>query len=77
MSTEEAKHHSKKFPLAGYLFLIGTALFTAISYAFGRAVQKDLDPESTIFFWFAGALIFSFITVALLPDQREEVKNLG
>ncbi len=77
MSTEETKHHPKKFPLAGYLFLIGTALFTAISYAFGRAVDRNLDPESTMFFWFAGALIFSFITVGLLPDQREEVKNLG
>lgn len=77
MSTREHTEHSKKFPLAGYLFLIGTALFTAISYAFGRAVQKDLDPESTIFFWFGGALIFSFITVLLVPDQRQEARNIG
>lgn len=77
MSAKEAKHHSKKFPIAGYLFLIGTALFTAISYAFGRAVDRDFDAESTIFFWFGGALIFSFITVLLLPDQRQEVRNIG
>jgi len=77
MSVKEAPEHPKKFPLGGYLFLIGTAFFTAISYAFGRAVDRNLDPESTIFFWFGGALIFSFITVALLPEQREEVRNIG
>jgi drug/metabolite transporter (DMT)-like permease len=77
MSAKAAPDHSKKFPLIGYLFLIGTALFTAISYAFGRAVDRNLDPESTIFFWFGGALIFSFITVAILPEQREEARNIG
>jgi len=69
-------HERKKFPLAGYLFLVGTALFTAISYAFGRAVDRNLDPESTTFFWFFGALIFSVFVVALVPNQREEAKNL-
>lgn len=75
MSTHEA-HHSR-FPIIGYIFLIGTAFFTAISYAFGRAVQRDFDAESAIFFWFGGALIFSFITVLLVPEQRDEAKSLG
>ena len=66
----------KKFPLVGYLFLVGTALFTAISYAFGRAVDRNFDPESTIFFWFFGALIFSVFIVALVPQQRGEAKDL-
>lgn len=72
-----AAHEHRKFPVVGYLFLIGTALFTAVSYAFGRAVDRNLDAESTTFFWFFGALIFSVLVTAVVPDQREEIKNPG
>ncbi len=64
-----------KFPIVGYLFLIGTALFTALSYAFGRAVDTNLDPESTMFFWFFGAFICSIFVVMAIPSQRAEVRK--
>ena len=75
MSANEA-HQTTKFPIIGYIYLVGTALFTAISYAFGRAVDRSFDPESTIFFWFGGALIFSFVTVLFIPEQREEARSI-
>ncbi len=67
----------KKFPLKGYMFLVGTAFFTAISYACGRAVDKDLSPGTTAFFWFFGAFFFSVFVVMMIPSQRVELKNLG
>jgi len=68
--------NKNRFPLAGYLFLVGTAFFTALSYAFGRAVDKGLDPETTVFFWFFGAFICSIFVVMTIPSQRAEVRKL-
>jgi len=65
-----------RFPFSGYLFLIGTAFFTALSYAIGKFLDKDLDPETTTFFWFFGAFVFSLFFSPLIPSQRREFKNL-
>jgi drug/metabolite transporter (DMT)-like permease len=78
----KAKHtstrsNSDRFPLKGYLFLVGTALFTAFSYTFGRAVNRDIHVESIVFYWFFGAFICAFIVLAIVPSQRKETKNLG
>ncbi|MGI9554154.1 MAG: DMT family transporter [Thermodesulfobacteriota bacterium] len=66
----------ERLPFSGYLFLIGTAFFTAVSYAIGKSLDKDLDPETTTFFWFFGAFVFSLIISPLIPSQRREFRNL-
>jgi len=73
---EKATDNKNRFPIVGYLFLVGTALFTALSYAFGKAVDINLDPESTMFFWFFGAFICSIFVVIAIPSQRAEVRKL-
>jgi len=73
---EKATDNKNRFPIVGYLFLVGTALFTALSYAFGKAVDTNLDPESTMFFWFFGAFICSIFVVIAIPSQRAEVRKL-
>ncbi|MGH7800102.1 MAG: DMT family transporter [Thermodesulfobacteriota bacterium] len=65
-----------KYPLRGYFFLVGTAFFTALSYVFGKAVNKDLNPETVTFFWFFGAFFFSIFTVMLVPSQRTELRYI-
>ena len=65
-----------KYPLRGYIFLVGTAFFTALSYVFGKAVNKDLNPETVVFFWFFGAFFFSIFAVMLIPSQRTELRYL-
>ncbi|HWP90623.1 MAG TPA: DMT family transporter [Thermodesulfobacteriota bacterium] len=65
-----------RFPLKGYLFLVSTAFFTALSYVFGKAVNKDLNPESVTFYWFFGAFFFSIFAVMLFPSQRGELRQL-
>ncbi len=65
-----------KYPLRGYFFLVGTAFFTALSYVFGKAVNKDLYPETVTFFWFFGAFFFSIFTVMLVPSQRTELRYI-
>ncbi|GJM15861.1 MAG: hypothetical protein DHS20C13_11880 [Thermodesulfobacteriota bacterium] len=76
MSESEIKKTDKhRFPLAGYLFLVGTAFFTALSYAFGRAVDRDFDLETAVFFWFFGAFVCSIFVVMAVPSQRAEVKK--
>ncbi|NIP29120.1 MAG: EamA family transporter [Candidatus Dadabacteria bacterium] len=67
----------EKLPIKGYLFLISTAFFTALSYALGKALGKGQDPETTTFFWFFGAFIFALILVPFLPSQKFELKNIG
>jgi drug/metabolite transporter (DMT)-like permease len=64
------------YPLEGYLFLVGTAFFTALSYVFGKAVNKDLSPETVTFFWFFGAFFFSMFATVLVPSQRTEIRRL-
>lgn len=77
MTREKSAHsNEQRFPLAGYLFLVGTALFTALSYALGRAVDRSLTPEAITFFWFLGAFFCSFLIVISVPSQRAELKNL-
>ncbi|MEQ9618795.1 MAG: DMT family transporter [Deltaproteobacteria bacterium] len=71
-----ANSSEDRFPLKGYLFLVGTALFTAISYALGRAVDRSLTPEAITFFWFLGAFLCAFLVVMSVPSQRAEIKNL-
>jgi len=74
---------TQKLPITGYLFLIGTAFFTALSYIigkylnFGENFNKYIDPEVTTFYWFFGAFIFSLIIIPLIPSQRKEIRNLG
>src|SRR5574341_586502 len=65
-----------KYPPRGYIFLVGTAFFTALSYVFGKAVNKDLNPETITFFWFFGAFFFSIFAVMLIPSQRTELRYL-
>lgn len=67
----------EKFPIAGYLFLVGTALFTALSYVFGRAADKTIDGETTMFIWFLGAFICSIVVVIAVPSQRADFRSLG
>ncbi|MFI5322493.1 MAG: DMT family transporter [Thermodesulfobacteriota bacterium] len=66
----------EKFPIAGYLYLVGTALFTALSYVFGRAVNRSLHPASITFYWFFAAFVCSVFVVMAIPSQRAEVKHL-
>jgi drug/metabolite transporter (DMT)-like permease len=67
---------TQKFPIAGYLYLVGTALFTALSYVCGRAVNRSLHPASITFYWFFAAFICAALVVMVLPSQRVEVTNL-
>ena len=67
----------EKFPLSGYLFLVGTALFTALSYVFGRAADRTIDATTTMFIWFFGAFLCSIIVVAAVPSQRADFRSLG
>lgn len=76
MSSSTVKKGGTKFPLAGYLFLVGTALFTALSYVFGRAIDRSFDPFLITFFWFAGAFVCSVFVVMAIPSQRAEIKRL-
>ncbi|MCA9810972.1 MAG: DMT family transporter [Candidatus Dadabacteria bacterium] len=76
MSAGAVKKTSAKFPLAGYLFLVGTALFTALSYVFGRAIDRSYDPFLITFFWFGGAFVCSIFVVMAIPSQRAELKHL-
>jgi len=76
-----AKHtsgssNSDRFPLKGYLFLVGTALFTAFSYTLGRAVNREINIESIVFYWFFGAFICALVVVGIVPAQRKESRNL-
>ncbi len=68
--------HEHRFPLKGYLFLVGTAFFTALSYAFGRAVDRTFDPESTVFYWFFGAFVCAALVALAIPSQRVQARNL-
>ena len=67
----------EKFPLTGYLFLVGTALFTALSYVFGRAIDRSFHPAAITFYWFFGAFVCSVLVAAAIPSQRAEVRHLG
>lgn len=67
----------QKLPITGYLFLVGTAFFTALSYAIGKSLDGNLDPETTTFFWFFGAFITALIIAPFIPSQRAQFKNLN
>ncbi|NIT12690.1 MAG: EamA family transporter, partial [Candidatus Dadabacteria bacterium] len=67
----------KKFPLTGYLFLLSTAFFTAISYVCGKAVNKELAPDLVTFYWFFGAFLFSLFVLPFFEAQRSEFKNIA
>ena len=67
----------EKFPLTGYLFLVGTALFTALSYVFGRAIDRSFHPAAITFYWFFGAFLCSVLVALVIPSQRAEVRHLG
>ncbi len=71
------KNMNKKFPITGYLFLLSTALFTAVSYVCGKAVNKDLSPDVVTFYWFFGAFLFSLFVLPFFKAQRNEIKNIG
>lgn len=73
---DEGQHKNIRFPLVGYLFLVGTAFFTALSYAFGRAFDKDLDVETATFFWFFSSFVLSIFVTFAVPAQRAEIKKL-
>ncbi|MEM7008021.1 MAG: DMT family transporter [Thermodesulfobacteriota bacterium] len=70
--------HNKdnRFPIVGYLFLVATAFFTALSYAFGRALDFGLDLETATFFWFFSSFVLSIFVTLAVPAQRAEVKKL-
>lgn len=77
MSKENsAKPRERRFPLKGYLFLVGTAFFTALSYAFGRAVDRTFDPEATVFYWFFGAFVCAAVVALAIPSQRAQARDL-
>lgn len=70
---------SGKFPVRGYALIVGTAFFTALSYAIGKHLEisnSGLEAATTAFFWFCGAFVTAFFVSALIPSQRREVKNL-
>ncbi|MGQ0794276.1 MAG: DMT family transporter [Deltaproteobacteria bacterium] len=69
-------HISGRFPIAGYLFLLSTAFFTALSYVFAKFVDKSINPETVTFFWFFGAFFFSMFSTALIPSQRAELREI-
>ncbi|WP_462137719.1 DMT family transporter [Candidatus Mycalebacterium sp.] len=76
--TRSPAESESKFPLKGYLLMIGTAFFTALSYVIGKYLNTgglNLDPVSTTFFWFAGAFVTAFVVSALIPSQRNEIRN--
>ena len=73
---KSTESHEHRFPLKGYLFLVGTAFFTALSYAFGRAVDRRFDPESTVFYWFFGAFVCAALVSLAIPSQRVQARNL-
>lgn len=75
-NSEQNKHSDKRFPIVGYLFLVATAFFTALSYAFGRALDFNLDLETATFFWFFSAFVCSIFVTLAVPSQRAEVKKL-
>lgn len=66
-----------KYPITGYLFLLGTAFFTALSYVCGRAVDKELGPDVVTFYWFFGAFLFSLFVMPFFKTQRDEFKNIA
>ncbi|MER3447103.1 MAG: hypothetical protein C4291_09780 [Candidatus Dadabacteria bacterium] len=73
LKTEVIKY---KYPLRGYFFILGTAFFTALSYVFGKSVNKNLSPETVTFFWFSGAAFFSMLTAMMIPSQRSELRHV-
>lgn len=75
-NTDQNQHSDKRFPIVGYLFLVSTAFFTALSYVFGRAVDFSLDLETATFFWFFSAFVCSVFVTLAVPAQRAEVKKL-
>ena len=70
------KNGNEKFPITGYLFLVGTALFTALSYVFGRAIDRSFHPAAITFYWFLGAFLCSVLVALAIPSQRAEVRDL-
>ena len=58
------KHDSNL--ILGYLFVVGTAFFTAFSYIFGKMVSDDLYPETVTFYWFLGAFLVAIINGIIL-----------
>lgn len=72
----ENQQNNNRFPLVGYLFLVATALFTAVSYAFGRALDHNLDLETATFFWFFSSFVLSIFVTLLVPAQRAEIKKI-
>lgn len=70
------KAQTIKYPLRGYFFIVGTAFFTAISYVFGKSVDKNLNPETVTLFWFSGAAFFSMLTAIMIPSQRSELRHV-
>lgn len=73
---QKLKTEAIKYPLRGYFFIVGTAFFTALSYVFGKSVNKNLNPETVTFFWFSGATFFSMLTAMVVPSQRSELRHL-
>lgn len=71
------KSNIQKFPITGYLFLLSTAFFTAISYVCGKAVDKELGPDLVTFYWFFGAFLFSLFVLPFFKAQRDEFKNIA
>ena len=65
----------------GYIFIIGTAFFTAFSYIFGKKVSENLFPEVVAFYWFLGAFIVAvlkrIIFTAIGTNFRVPLRDLG
>lgn len=67
----------ERLPVKGYLFLVATAFFTALSYAIGKALDRsDLHPETTTFFWFFGAFLVALALFPFLRSQRRELRRI-
>lgn len=67
----------ERLPVRGYLFLVATAFFTALSYAIGKALDRsDLHPETTTFFWFFGAFLVALALFPFLRSQRRELRRI-
>lgn len=71
------EHIIAKLPIRGYLYMFGTAFFTAVSYGFAKVVSGGVSADLVTFYWFFGAFFFSMFATALIPSQRAELKSLG
>lgn len=71
------KKSNSRLPIEGYLFLIGTAFFTSISYLIARYLFGSLNFDIAVFYWFFMAFVFALLVAPSIPSQRRELLKFG